>query len=189
MNSRLTLVIYLACISTAASAETEWLLPNFANRLSVEVKNPGNSRLQAHATLPVVKAQAIALNFPGRLALAVLVDSNHSAIIASQSDDLDGDGTPDEFEFPVDLPPHSQCRVDIYYSTTLEDTFPWPRRVSAKHSYGYNREVAALESESAGYRTYGGFFLDFHGRKAGVFRVLIGGPRVDAAQPLKTCSR
>ncbi|HEY3458337.1 MAG TPA: DUF4861 family protein [Bryobacteraceae bacterium] len=175
MNFRLTLFIHLAIISAlpfqAAAAETEWLLPNFANRLSVEVKNPGNSSLQALATLPVVKAQAVALNFPGRLALAVLVADGQSdrpaTIIASQSDDLDGDGSPDEFEFPVDLPPHSQCRVDIYYSTTLEDSFPWSKRVSAKHSYGYNREVAALESESAGYRTYGGFFLDFHGRKAG----------------------
>ncbi len=175
MNFRLTLFIHLAIISAlpfqAAAAETEWLLPNFANRLSVEVKNPGNSSLQALATLPVVKAQAVALNFPGRLALAVLVADGQSdrpaTIIASQSDDLDGDGSPDEFEFPVDLPPHSQCRVDIYYSTTLEDSFPWSKRVSAKHSYGYNREVAALESESAGYRTYGGFFLDFHGRKTG----------------------
>jgi hypothetical protein len=113
----------------------------------------------------------VAPDFPGRVALAVLVDSGNSAspasIIASQADDLDGDGSTDEFEFPVDLAPRSQCRVDIYYSTTLEDSFPWPKRVSAKHSYGYNREVVALESELAGYRMYGGFFLDFHGRKAG----------------------
>lgn len=169
-----TLLIYLTAFSLAsfqaASAETEWLLPNFANRLSVEVKNPGKSSLQALVTLPMVKAQAVAPDFPGRLALAVLVDRNSgrpAAIIASQVDDLDGDGSPDEFEFPVDLAPHSQCSVEIYYSTTLADSFPWPKRVSAKHSYGYNREVAALESESVGYRTYGGFFLDLHGRKAG----------------------
>lgn len=168
MNSRFTLLILLAALPfSSTAADTEWLLPNFVSRLSVEVKNPGNSPLQALATLPIVKAQVVAPDFPGRLALAVLVDS--STIVASQSDDLDGDGTPDQFEFPVDLPPHAQCRIDIYYSTTLEDSFPWPKRVSAKHSYGYNREVAALESESAGYRTYGGFFLDFHGRKAGAF--------------------
>jgi hypothetical protein len=158
-------------VASATAAQTEWLLPNFANRLSVEVRNGGNSQLRALATLPVVKARAVAPDFPGRLALAVLVDSGNSgrpaSIIASQADDLDGDGSPDEFEFPVDLAPGSQCRVDIYYSTTLEDRFPWPKRVSAKHSYGYNREVVALESELAGYRMYGGFFLDFHGRKAG----------------------
>ena len=175
MNARVLALVYLAIASAvplpAAAVETEWLLPNFANRLSVEVRNGGDSQLQALATLPVMKAQAAAPDFPGRLALAVLVDSGNSGqpamIIASQSDDLDGDGSPDEFEFSVDLAPRSRCRVDIYYSTTLEDSFPWPKRVSAKHSYGYNREVVALESELIGYRTYGGFFLDLHGRKAG----------------------
>jgi Domain of unknown function (DUF4861) len=170
MNAR---ILALLCMATAsaAAAETEWLLPNFANRLSVEVRNGRNSHLRALATLPIVQARAVAPDFPGRLALAVLVDSGNSAkpasIIASQADDLDADGSTDEFEFPVDLAPGSRCRVDIYYSATLEDSFSWPKRVSAKHSYGYNREVIALESELAGYRMYGGFFLDFHGRKAG----------------------
>jgi hypothetical protein len=175
MNARILAPLYMAIASAAscwaAAAPAEWLLPNFANRLSVEVRNGGNSHLRALATLPVVKARAVAPDFPGRLALAVLVESGNSAsqvsIVASQADDLDGDGSADEFEFPIDLLPRSQCRVDIYYSTTLEDSFPWPKRVSAKHSYGYNREVVALESELAGYRMYGGFFLDFHGRKAG----------------------
>jgi uncharacterized protein DUF4861 len=174
MSARIIALLYLATALAvslpSAAAETEWLLPNFANRLSVEVSNGGSSRLQALATLPIVKAQAVAPDFPGRVALAVLTDSGSlgrpATIIASQSDDLDGDGSPDEFEFPVDLAPQSRCRVDIYYSTTLSDSFPWPKRVSAKHSYGYNREVVALESELIGYRTYGGFFLDVHGRKA-----------------------
>ena len=166
--------MYGNCFSaslSAAAAETEWLLPNFANRLSVEVRNGGNSQLRALATLPIVKARAVAPDFPGRLALAVLltvaIRASQPSIIASQADDLDGDGSTDEFEFPVDLAPRSRCRIDIYYSTTLEDSFPWPKRVSAKHSYGYNREVVALESELVGYRMYGGFFLDLHGRKAG----------------------
>jgi hypothetical protein len=174
MNARTLALLYVATASAAslsAAAETEWLLPNFANRLSVEVRNSGNFQLRALATFPIVKARAVAPDFPGRVALAVLVDRANSAspvsIIASQADDLEGDGSTDEFEFPVDLAPRSQCRVDIYYSTTLEDSFPWPKRVSAKHSYGYNREVVAIESELAGYRMYGGFFLDFHGRKAG----------------------
>jgi len=175
MNARGLALIYLAIASVvsfpSSAADTEWLLPNFANRLSVQVSNSGNNPLQALATVPIVKAQAVAPEFPGRLALAVLVDSGNlgqpAKVIASQTDDLDGDGAPDEFEFPVNLAPGARCRVDIYYSTTLEDSFPWPKRVSAKHSYGYNREVAALESELIGYRMYGGFFLDMQGRKAG----------------------
>src|SRR5256885_13881866 len=106
MNARVLAFIYLAIASAvplpAAAAEAERLLPNFANRLSVEVRNSGNSQLRALATLPVVKAQAAAPDFPGRLALAILVESGNSArsaaIIASQSDDLDGDRSPDEFE-------------------------------------------------------------------------------------------
>ena len=175
MKKRILALVYAAIASavslSAATSDDEWQLPNFASRLSVEVRNDGNSQLQALATLPIAKAQAAAPDFPGRVALAVLVGSGNpgqpAAIIASQSDDLDGDGSPDEFEFPVNLAPQSRCRVDIYYSTTLEDSFPWPKRVSAKHSYGYNREVVALESELVGYRMYGGFFLDLHGRKAG----------------------
>jgi hypothetical protein len=89
-----------------------------------------------------------------------------AAIVASQADDLDGDGTPDQFEFPVKLAAGQHKRVDIYYSTTLEDTISWPKRASAKHSYGYNRQVAALESEAMGYRMYGGFFLDMQARTA-----------------------
>ena len=40
--------------------------------------------------------------------------------------------------------------------------------MNAKHSYGYNRQVVALESELIGYRMYGGFFLDFMGRSQGL---------------------
>ena len=171
MFFKLGIAIALSGPMQAAAMEAEWLLPNFSSRLSVQVRNNADVQLRGLATLRVAKAQAVAPNFPGRLALAVLVDRGNPAqpetIIASQSDDLDGDGSPDEFEFPVELAARSQCRVDIYYSETLEDRFSWPKRVGAKHSYGYNREVVALESELAGYRMYGGFFLDFHGRKAG----------------------
>jgi hypothetical protein len=174
MNARRLALVYLAIAAfvspPATAADSEWLLPNFANRLSVEVSNSGSVQVQALATLPVVKARAVAPDFPGRLALAVVDSSNSgqpASVIASQTDDLDGDGTPDEFEFPVNLAPGERRRVDVYYSTTLQDSFPWPKRVSAKHRCGYNREVVALESELVGYRTYGGFFLDLHGRKAG----------------------
>lgn len=173
---RLAIIVALSSLIAplhAAAPDTGWLLPNFANRLSVEVHNPGKSQFQGLVTVPIVKAQVTAVEFPGRVALAVLVDTANAtqqgAVIPSQTDDLDGDGNPDQFEFPVVLAPGADCRVDVYYSTTLKSTFPWPQRVSAKHYYGYNREVAALESELVGYRMYGGFFLDLHGRKAGNF--------------------
>lgn len=173
--NRTSFAVLLAAIFSvapihAAESQSKWLLPNFANRLSVDVHNPGSTPLKALAALPVVKAQMAAPDFPGHVALAVVLSDNGTGpgvVVPSQTDDFDGDGNPDEFVFPVDLPPNASCRIDIYYSTTLEDTFSWPKRVSAKHGYGYNREVAAFESELIGYRTYGGFFLDMHGRKAG----------------------
>ncbi|MBO0720326.1 MAG: DUF4861 family protein [Blastocatellia bacterium] len=156
---------YPASYQSVGQSNSDWLLPNFALRLSVQVSNPGNVPVKALATIPVEKARIAAPDFPGRLALAALVDEGK--LIASQADDLDGDGTPDQFEFPVELAAGERRRVDIYYSTTLEDSIAWPKRVQAKHSYGYNRQVAALESELIGYRTYGGFFLDMQGRAAG----------------------
>jgi Domain of unknown function (DUF4861) len=162
-----------ACLSFAQTSD-DWLLPNFALRLSVEVSNPGKTPVNALATIPVAKARIIAPNFPGRLAIAALINRSGASgverpatLIASQADDLDGDGAPDQFEFPVQLAAGERRRVDIYYSTTLEDSIAWPKRVHAKHSYGYNRQVAALESELIGYRTYGGFFLDMQGRVVG----------------------
>jgi|GEM_PF-1166654 len=173
---RLNLLLLLgisASLAQAGASMDDWLLPNLALRLSVNVSNPGPARVHALATLPLAKARAVAPDFPGRLAIALLVNpagsSRPASVIASQSDDLDGDGTPDQFEFPVDLAPGEQRRVDIYFSTTLSDTITWPKRVQSKHGYGYNRQVATLESELVGYRTYGGFFFDMMGRPAGNF--------------------
>jgi hypothetical protein len=103
------------------------------------------------------------LRFPGTLAIAV-IPGKPISIVPSQADDLDGDGTPDEFVFPIKLKPRESRTVHIYYSTTLRDTLPWPKRVHASHAFGYNRATVALESELIGYRTYGGFFLDIQAR-------------------------
>jgi hypothetical protein len=104
--------------------------------------------------------------FPGILALAVIPGSS-ATVVPSQADDLDGDGVPDEFVFPVKLAAGARTVVHVYYSTTLHDVLPWPKRVHASHAFGYNRATAALESEAIGYRTYGGFFLDVQARQKG----------------------
>jgi hypothetical protein len=162
-----------ASVLAAATAATdnEWLLPNFASRLSVDVSNSGDAPVKGLATVSVAKARAVAPDFPGQLALAIVINKAGSTpratIIASQADDLDGDGIPDQFEFPVNLAAGEHRRVDIYYSMTLDDSISWPKQVQAKHRYGYNRQTAALESELIGYRTYGGFFLDVQAREAG----------------------
>ena len=64
MKKRILALVYAAIASavslSAATSDDEWQLPNFASRLSVEVRNDGNSQLQALATLPIAKAQAAA---------------------------------------------------------------------------------------------------------------------------------
>ncbi len=159
------LVTVLAAVSAVAQP-LPWTLPNFAERLELEVSNPSDQAVNTLAVVPVGAASQIALRFPGSLAL-VVIPGPPPVIVPSQADDLDGDGTPDEFVFPVRLAAHQARVVHVYYSTTLRDLLPWPKRVHASHAFGYNRSTVALESEVIGYRTYGGFFLDIQARAKG----------------------
>lgn len=159
----LTLAAASLCLAQAPPA---WLLPNFSDRLEVQVSNPSDHTVQTLAVIPVAQAARTALRFPGTLAIVVLPGSPATAV-PSQADDFDGDGIPDEFVFPVKLAAGERQTIEIYYSTTLHDSLPWPKRVHASHAFGYNRATAALESEAIGYRTYGGFFLDIQARKQG----------------------
>jgi hypothetical protein len=45
----------------------EWLLPNLAHRLSIEVSNANANAVDALATIPVGEARRVAPGFPGRL--------------------------------------------------------------------------------------------------------------------------
>ena len=152
------------CAAVCAAQQADrWTLPNFAQRLELEVSNPSSAPVSTLAIVPVGEAARRALRFPGTLAIAVMPGAEMT-ILPSQADDLDGDGVPDEFVFPVQLAAGETRTIHIYYSTTLHDSIPWPKRVHASHAYGYNRATVALESERIGYRTYGGFFLDIQAR-------------------------
>jgi Domain of unknown function (DUF4861) len=159
------------CCAARPAAAANWVLPNFAQRLDLTVTNPAGVPISTLVTLPVSAVRHTALDFPGSLAIAVAVNppaSEYSVtVIPSQADDLDGDGMPDEFEFPISLKPRESKQVEIYYSTTLHGKIFYPQLVHASHNYGYNHQTAALESELIGYRAYGGFFLDVEGRVAG----------------------
>lgn len=163
----------LAAAAASAQPPRDWALVNFADRLEVEVANPSDHPVSTLAVIPVAAARQVALRFPGSLAIAV----SGAGILPSQADDLDGDGNPDEFVFPVALAAGEKRAVRIYYSATLTDWIPWPKRVHASHAFGYNRATVALESELIGYRTYGGFFLDIQARgpgRPGLYNSLVG---------------
>jgi pectinesterase len=156
-------------------------LPNFAERLELDVVNDGDAPVDTLAVVSIADASRTALRFPGTLAIVVVPGSPESAaapsFLPSQIDDLDGNGTADELVFPIALGAKESRRVHVYYSVTLRDELPWPKRVHASHAFGYNRATAALESEVIGYRTYGGFFLDVQGRAeghAGLHNTLLG---------------
>lgn len=174
--SLIAVVFVVAVPLSFAQQPSPWLLPNFSDRLALQVSNPTDRVVDTLAVVPVADAARTALNFPGTLAIAVIPGSPIT-ILPSQADDLDGDGVPNEFVFPVKMQAHSQMNVDVYYSTTLRDRIPWPKHVDASHSFGYNRATVGLESEAIGYRTYGGFFLDVQGRdqgKPGLNNSLVG---------------
>ncbi|MGH9407113.1 MAG: DUF4861 family protein [Terriglobia bacterium] len=158
-------------VPAKADPSGDWALPNFAQRLNLEVSNPSQAVIHTLVTLPVAATARFAPGFPGMLAITVVVNPAGSTypvtIVPSQADDLDGDGQPDEFEFPITLAAGERRQVEIYYSTTLSRRIVYPQRVHASHAYGYNRQTATLESEIIGYRTYGGFLLDVQARSAG----------------------
>lgn len=176
---RLTLGLVLSVAAWGQTSNSnDWLLQNFAERISVEVSNPGSAPVQGLAAVSVAEGRRLAVSFPGKIAVAVQVEESASTIpgrpLATQVIDRDGDGTPDRLVFPTQLKAAQRQRVDIYFSSTLDDEIAWPQRVRARHNYGYNHEAAMIESELIGYRTYGGFFLDFMGRPAGRTGLLNG---------------
>ncbi|HZY62656.1 MAG TPA: DUF4861 family protein [Edaphobacter sp.] len=171
--------------SLMAQQPSPWLLPNFSDRLELQVSNPADEAVDTLAIIPVSKAAQTALRFPGTMAI-VVIPGSPITILPSQADDLNGDGVPDEFVFPMKMKARARMTVDVYYSTTLHDGIPWPRQVYATHSFGYNRSTVALESEIIGYRTYGGFFLDVQARergKPGLNNNLVGYLSASASAP------
>jgi hypothetical protein len=161
-------LVFAVAVAPLSLAQTPspWLLPNFRDRLEIQLSNPSDHEVEALATIPVPEAARAALRFPGTMAI-VVVPTSPATVLPSQADDLDGDGVPDEFVFPVKMAAGARLTVHVYYSTTLHDSVPWRKGVHASHSFGYNHATAALESEAIGYRTYGGFYLDVQARNEG----------------------
>ena len=76
------------------------------------------------AGIPAAEVSRVALGFPGTLGHRGHPGAGNR-VVPSQADDLEGDGTPDEFVFPVELaPPRNASGVHVYYSTTLRGRHP-----------------------------------------------------------------
>jgi hypothetical protein len=175
-NSVAAALFLVACGVACAQQNIPWVLPNFSDRLQVRMSNSGSGTVRTLAIIDVARARAMAPGFPGTLAI-VADQSGRTRYIPSQVDAGDEGEREGAFVIPVNLAPRSQQTLEIYYSNTLKEDLPWPKRVHATHSYGYNHATAAIESELIGYRTYGGFYLDVqaHGKgQSGLFNSLSG---------------
>lgn len=178
-SSQCLLVVAIIVLSgwpALAQPSVFWALPNFSDRLEVRVVNANNTPVHTLAVLDISKARRIAPGFPGTLAIVAEQDGR-TRYLPSQIDAGNNEEHAGAFVFPVDLAPHQQKTLEIYYSHTLHQDMPWPRLVHATHSYGYNHATAAIESDLIGYRTYGGFFFDVQAHEKGeygLFNSLIG---------------
>jgi len=163
------------CSLACAQQSVFWALPNFSDRLEVRVANSSSQRVHTLAVMDIARTRIMAPEFPGTL--AIVADQNGPTRYLPSQVDPGEDEASGAFVFPVDLAPHAQQTLEIYYSNTLQEPLPWPKRVHATHSYGYNHATAAMESELIGYRTYGGFYLDVQAHEkgqVGLFNSLIG---------------
>ena len=172
-SATLTLLAALLPVPTAARGAAPWLLPNFSDRVEFTVTNARATPLKQVLVLAVAPLRAKAPGFPGTFAIAMLPQRG-GRFLPLQIDDLDGDGTPDELALQLDLPANTSAPVQIYYSSTLHDAVPFPQQVHASHAYGYNRATATIESDSIGYRTYGGFLFDVQAHRRGELGLLNG---------------
>jgi Domain of unknown function (DUF4861) len=171
-----TALFVTGCGAACAQRNVPWELPNFSDRLEVRISNPHSDPVHTLALIDVAGARTMAPGFPGTLAI-VADQSGRTRYVPSQVDTEEAGESPDAFVIPVNLTAHSQQTLEIYYSNTLKESLPWPKRVHATRSYGYNHSTAAIESELIGYRSYGGFYLDVQAHEKGqfgLFNSLIG---------------
>lgn len=150
-------------LSAEAKSASDWLLPNFADRIAFTVRNPTGELLHQVVLLPCGTAPSC----PGRIAIAIEGQSGLQQFLPTQVDDTDGDGVADTADVMIAVPAHASRVIHVYYSSSLQDRPQWPGLVYASHSYGFNRATAAIESTRIGYRTYGGFLLDVQAHRAG----------------------
>lgn len=170
MVTRLMVLAVLA-IAAKAKADPAWEFPNFSDRIQITVENPQDASYDGVAVMKLSELKQLDSMFPGTLLLAV-EDQGPTHWLATQMDSAEG-----ELALEVHLDPHQKKSISIYYSNALHDQFPAVTRVYASHNYGYNHATATIESELAGYRTYGGFFLDVQAHakgERGLFNEMLG---------------
>jgi unsaturated chondroitin disaccharide hydrolase len=158
--------------------------------LKLAISNPAAvARAAQDITVPVSGLKKIAPDFaPGTV---IVTTSSASTLeedartletteLASQADDLDGDGKYDEIAFQIDLAPHQTRIVTLAYgdaATMQRIRSLYPKRTDARFEKHY--EGPAWESEHAAWRIYfdARNAIDLYGkRRPGLYLGVFGAP-------------
>lgn len=158
---------------------------NFKSRLAVEVTNPDSTwRLNEPV---VLDAAALRKNLPDfNPRNFVLTDSPRRICnreIASQADDLDGDGKADQIVFLANLRPHEIARYWLYYSPTGERHNDYAPNTAATVNWPGSKEGLAWESNRVAY-VFNGGRMEFLGKKEPilVLKSMVPSPDYDSEQ-------
>ena len=133
--------------------------------LKLAVTNPGASARRAeNIVVPVAMLKRAAADFSAGSAIVVATDAAsleedarvlQTSELASQADDLDGDGKYDELVFQIDLGPNQTRIVTIAWgvqATILRLRTQYPARTAMKFATRY--EGLGWESEDIAWRIY-----------------------------------
>ena len=129
MNHKLPLLL-LAGLATSTVADAQLSLTKTSRKVRIEVINPSQ---EARADEPVWVA------FPeGKYRSATVMDGKRE--IASQVDDLNENGLPEELAFVVDLKPGEKKTLTLLFSEAEAPADRYPARV---HAQMFSRDKAA----------------------------------------------
>jgi unsaturated chondroitin disaccharide hydrolase len=180
-------ILLLACATMAARAAPRIKV------LKLLVSNPtGETRARENVVISVAELRRVAPGF--RAGDCIVTTSDASTLaedasvlqtteLASQADDLDGDGKYDEIAFQIELKPKQTRVVTIAYGESAAIArikSVYPRRTHAKFTPKF--EGLGWESEETAWRIYfdSRNAIDLYGkRRPGLYLELFGSPEYD----------
>jgi unsaturated chondroitin disaccharide hydrolase len=186
--TRLLLPVLLLAYATT----TAWAAPR-VKVLKLVVSNPtGETRARENIVFSIAELKRVAPDFRAGDCIVTTSDAEtleedaatlQTTELASQADDLDGDGKYDELAFQIDLKPKQARIVTVAYgdaATIARIRSDYPKRTHAKFTTKF--EGMGWESETTAWRIY---FdprnaIDLYGkRRPGLYLEMFGSPEYD----------
>ncbi|MEA2175597.1 MAG: hypothetical protein QOD00_3189 [Blastocatellia bacterium] len=191
-GARLFKKLLWLCLFVSATAHAAWSAPHIKS-LKLAVTNPtGESRAHENVVVSVAELRRVAPDFR---AVACVVTTSDAATLeedastlqttelASQSDDIDGDGKYDEIAFQIELKPKQTRVVTISYGDAgVMQRIRSDYRARTHAKFATHFEGMGWESEANAWRIY---FdqrnaIDLYGkRRPGLYLELFGTPEYD----------